>query len=328
MYTSADTDGHWSPLDEPCVPVGPTHELIETKFSVISAVAGKTILYSGGATVSQLDLETGESKIVLRSDGISEFATFGNNIVYYESDGDPSVHRPIDVIIDHGARSSSRYQRISPRPGQFAAGLITTPSGVYWWTAPDGFDTTIEEWRWDPETGAVEPFPKDSATIVRSDATQFFYFDSANRLIVRPQLPGPPTLVVEMDAKAPPPMPIAIDGDEVFYVRYQDVDLDGDLVARTSDGTERVLVSGMRITNGAIDPKYVYFIRNCSQVVVGPSTDCEDLYRVPRAGGPIETVFEGEENSTVFGVQTDACNVYWQQFRIDGGSIYAGEITP
>jgi hypothetical protein len=329
VETSVDTDGTWAPLDTPCVSVGPVHKLLDTHYSVVTALAGGTLLYSGGGTVSQLDLATGKTKLVLRSDGISEFATFGNDIVYYESDGDPVLRRPIDVIIDHGAHSTSRYQRISPRPGQYSAGLITTSAGIYWWTASDDFDAPKEEWRWNPDTGVVEPFVMDATTIVRSDATHFFYFDSSNRLIVRPQLPGPPDIVVQFDEKLPPPMPIAIDGDEVFYVPYQNTDLDGDLIARSSDGTERVLVTGQRITNGALDANYVYFTQDCGAMNGGPfDARCENLYRVPRAGGPIQTVFDGENNSTVFGVETDGCNVYWQQFRIDGGSLYAGEITP
>lgn len=328
IHTSVDSDGQWSSLEEPCVSVGPMGKLLETRFSLYTALAGDTLLYAGDGAVSQLDLATGDTKVVLRSDGISQFTTFGNNIVYYESNGDPFERRPIDVIVDHGARSTSRYQRISPRSGQLAAGLLSTRAGVYWWTAPAGFDVEIEEWRWTPD-GGVEPFPMDAATMVRADATQFFYFDSQNRLVVRPQTPGPPTLVVEMDAARPPPLPIAIDGDEMFYVPYQNVELDGDLVARHRDGTERVLVGGQRITHGALDRSHVYFTMDCGFQSGAPFDNrCENLYRVPREGGPFETVFDGEDNTAVFGVETDGCNVYWQQVTGTGGAVYAGEITP
>jgi hypothetical protein len=328
VQTSVDTDGHWSALDESCVPIGPTRRLVEAKYSVVFHPAGRTLLYSPGESVSQLDLATGESKIVLRSDGISEFGTIENDLVYYESDGNPEERRPIDVILDHGARSTSRYERISPEPGRYNMGLLTTPHGIYWQTSPG---TNMLEWRWNPETREVESFPMDRMTIARVDDTSLFYFDVMNRLVVRPQTGGPPTLVVDdvgalMDF---PPNPLGIDGDEVFYVPYRTPNFEGDLVARKFDGTQRVLASDRKITQGTIDSTHVYFTEDCGYQTNAPfDPRCQNLYRIPRAGGPIETVFEGEDNTDVFDVQVDACNVYWQQFTIDGSTVYGREITP
>ncbi|MFN0252961.1 MAG: hypothetical protein ACKV2T_39165 [Kofleriaceae bacterium] len=327
LHTSVDTDGTWTSLDDPCVSVGATRELFETRFSLLFQPAGDTLLYSSGQTVSQYDLATGETRVVLRSDGISQFGAVGDTIVYYESNGSTDSPTPIDLIVDHGARSTSRYERISPRPNRFQAGLVTTPAGAYWWTSYDGDKANAEYWRWDPETGATAPFTLDSITFVRTDDDSFFYFDSGNRLIVRPQHPGPPDLVVEMDPERPPPLPIGIDGDELFYVNHLDPSFEGDLVARGADGVERVIVTDNIIVSGTLAPAHVYFTVDCG-LMSGNDFDerCQNLYRVPRAGGPIETFFEGDANTTIWDVSVDGCNVYWQQFRVDGGSLYASEI--
>lgn len=329
LATSIDTDGTWSPFDRPCVSVGAQRELAESRFSVLAVPAGDTLLYSGGQTVSQLDLATGDSRVVLRSDSISEFGWIDDDIVYYEGDGARDGSSPIDLIIDHGARSTSRYQRISPRRSRFQAGLVTTRAGIYWWTSDDGNIETAEHWRYDPETGSVEPFPLEAASVIARDDTSFFFFDRRNRLVIRAQRPGPPDVVVDLDPELPVPAPLGIDGDEVFYVRYSSPELDGELVARAGDGTERTLVTGNIIVGGAIDPTYVYFTVDCG-VQDGGSFDerCQNVYRVPRAGGPIETYFAGDTNTAAFGVTIDRCNVYWQQFRLDGSSVYGRGITP
>jgi hypothetical protein len=329
LHTSVDTDGKWTSLDAPCVPVGPVRKLLDTRFSVISIPAGDSILYSGGQTVSQLDLATGESRVVLRSDGVSQFATIGDDLVYYEGDGSSNGSSPINLIVDHGARSTSRYERISPRPNRVHAGLLATPAGVYWWTSYDGDPANAEYWRWDPETGIVDTYALAARSIVRTDEDSFFYADARNRLIVRPQRPGEFDLVIEKDPDGAAPQPIGIDGDELFYVNHTMPSyFDGDLVTRGADGEERVIASGRYITGGAIDPTYVYFTEDCGFEDGGPfQTRCQNLYRVPRAGGPIETVFEGEPNSVVFDVVVDTCNVYWQHFTMDGGYLYGSEIT-
>ena len=328
LSTSVDTDGQWTSFEEPCVSVGPTRELVASRFSLLFTPAGNTLLYSGGETVSQLDLETGESRIVLRSDGVSEFGWIRDSLVYYEADGSPDGASPIDLIVDHGARSTSRYERISPRPHRAQAGLLTRPSGVYWWTSYDQDKANAEYWRWDPDTGATMPFALDASSLVRTDDDSFFYFDLDNRLTVRPQLPGPPDLVVEMDPERPPPLPIGIDGDELYYVNWLDLTLAGDLVVRGADGIERTLVTDNIIVGGALGPAHVYFVVDCG-VQFGEAFDarCQNLYRVPRGGGPIETVFEGEPNSTIWNVVVDRCNVYWQQFRMDGGALYGSDIN-
>ncbi len=327
LHTSVDTDGTWTSLDAPCVPVGPMRKLLDMRFSVIAVPAGGSILYSGGQTVSQLDLATGESRVVLRSDTVTQFTAVGDQLVYYEGDGERNGSSPINVIVDHGARSTSRYERISPRPNRAHAGLLGTQAGVYWWTSHDGDPANAEYWRWDPETGAVDTFILEARSIVRTDEDSFFYADWRNRLIVRPQRPGPFDLVIEKDPDGPAPQPIGIDGDELFYVNHATPEnFFGDLVTRTIAGEERVLVSARNVTGGAIDPTYVYFTEDCGYV--NGESRCQNLYRVPRAGGPIETVFEGERNSAVFDVTVDRCNVYWQQFTMEGGHVYAREITP
>lgn len=328
MYTSVDTDGRWSSLDDPCVPIPETRKLLETKYSVISIPAGDTILYSGGETVMQLDLETGRSEIVLRSDGISEFGVIGDRVVYYESNGDRAERRPIDVIIDHGASSTSRYERISPRHGLYNAGLITTPAGIYWWTSRTGDPHgEREEWRWNPETGTVEAFPLRASSSVVADEDSFLYFDDDRRLVVRPQLPGPPTLAIDWDDELQTPLPIALDGDDLFWVEHQvrePVEASVDqLITRGADRVERLLVETRVVTAGAVDPAYVYFTREDST----SNETRQNLYRVPRAGGPMETFFTGETNSAVFDVRVDRCNVYWQVFTVEGGALYGREIT-
>lgn len=329
LHTSVDTDGTWSSLEAPCVPLGPAHPILDTRNSVYQVPAGGSILYSGGQTVSQLDLASGEQRIVLRSDGVTEFTTIGNYLVYFEGDGDSNGSSPINVIVDHGARSTSRYQRISPRPGLGHAGLFATPAGVYWWTSYDGDPERAEYWRWDPETDVVDTYDLRSRWIIRTDEDSFFYVDPMNRLIVRPQQPGDLDLVIEKDPEGATPQPIGIDGDELFYVNHTMPSyFDGDLVRRGADGEEVVIASDRYITGGAIDPTYVYFTEDCGLEAGGPlQPRCQNLYRVPRAGGPIETVFEGERNSVVFEVVADRCNVYWQQVTMEGGALYGAEIT-
>ncbi len=309
-------------LDEPCVPIGEQKKLLDFSFSVLAVVAGDTLLYSTGGTISQLDIPSGERKVVLRSDGISEFGVLGDALVYYEANGNPSERTPIDVIIDHGARSTSRYQRISPRPGDYNAGLITTPNGIYWWTSPDGTLESRTTWRWNPETEAVEPFEMQARSIVRADDSSFFYFDTDNRLVVRSQTTGLPMFIEELDPAVVTPYPIAIDGDEVYYLLYSSDELDGDLVARKIDGSdERLLVGDRKPIYGAIDPTYVYFTESLEG-------GRGDIYRVPRAGGDIQTFFDGEEYTDVFDIRTDACNVYWQHYAFQSGALYGREITP
>lgn len=323
LHTSVDTDGMWSSLDTPCVSVGDQRKILDTRFTILYMPAGDSLLYSGGQTVSQLDIASGESKIVLRSDGITQFGAIGNSIVYYEGSS------PIDVIVDHGARSTSRYERISPRPDRPQAGLMTTPAGVYWWTSFDGAREHAEYWRWDPALETVEPYPLDSISLVRTDDDSFFYTDPRNRLIVQPQTPGPLELVIEKDPEGAIPQPIGIDGDELYYVDHtRPTYYDGDLVARGADGVERVLTTDRFITGGALAPGHVYFTEDCSVQDGGPfGMRCQNLYRIPRAGGVVETVFEGEPNSVVFDVTVDRCNVYWQHFTVDGGAVYGREIT-
>ena len=324
VYTSVDTDGRWSSLEEPCVPLGPTHKLLDSTFSVLSVPAGKTLLYSSGSTISQLDSSSGDSKVVLRSDGISEFGFVGDELVYYEANGNPQERAPIDVIIDHGAHSTSRYERISPRRGHYNAGLITTHNGIYWWSSANGDLEFASEWRWDPVTSSVTPFEMHNKSTVVSDDESFFYFDTDSRLVVRSQTTGEVTVVAELDPEAETtPQPIGIDGDEVFYFYSTSFELDGDLIARKFDGTERVLASGRQFVYGAIDSNYVYF-SDGSQDANWHGT----IWRVPRAGGDVQTFFEAGDFVDVFDIRTDACNVYWQIHTFDSGALYASEITP
>lgn len=321
VRTSVDTDGSWSGFDKPCVPVGPTaKKLLESNFSVWAQVVGDSLLYSTDRTITQLDIETGRSKVVLRSDGVSEFGVIDDALVYYESNGDPTERRPIDVIIDHGARSTSRYQRISPRHGLYNAGLVTTKNGVYWWTAQD-FDQPREDWRWNPSTNAVEPFPMRALSAVRADGESFFYIDMDNRIVVRSQTTNEVTVLAEYDPEVVTPYPIAIDRGEAFYILYRNADLVGDLVAHHVDGNQRSLLVDHQVVNGAIDPTYVYFTEAIDE-------DRGDILRVPRAGGSIETFFDGEDNTDVFDIVTDGCNVYWQYFAFESGAVYGREITP
>lgn len=324
-----DNDGKWSSLEEPCVSIGETRKLIDSRFSVWAVPAGRTLLYTGGEDVSQLDLASGESEVVLRSDHMAPFGWIRNSIVYYETDGRAESRNTLDLIVDHGAASTSRYERISPRPNRVHAGLLTTPAGVYWWTSISDLELA-EYWRWDPDTDTVERYELDTKSLVRTDDDSFFYVDSRDRLVVRPQLPGPIDLVIDPVPDLPMRQPIGIDGDELFYVNHlTEAYYDGDLVARGADGIERVLATGRYITGGAIDPSYVYFTEDCGIQDGGPfESRCQNLYRVPRAGGPVQTVFEGEVSSAVFDVTVDRCNVYWQQFTADGGALYGREITP
>lgn len=324
VYTSLDTDGAWSSLDAPCVPLGTSpRRLVETRFSVMVVPAGGTLLYSGGEDVSQLDLATGESKIVLRSDALWQFGVFGNDVVYYETNGDPENRIGIDLIMDHGARSTSRYERISPRPGSNHAGLLTTPNGIYWMTTPTlDPNSGREEWRWDPQTGSVEPFVIGAATQIRTDDVSLFYADAANRLVVRPQRPGPVTLTFENVPEQPAPLPIGIDGELLYYAVVRPGDSTHTLIERGLDREERTLASGRFITAAALDPRYVYFTADIDDRTGRRS----DVFRVPRTGGPIETYFKGEDNTAIYDVIVDRCNVYWQMFTIDGGAIYGREI--
>lgn len=319
-----DTDGAWSSLDGPCVPLGTSpRRLVETRFSVMVVPAGGTLLYSGGGDVSQLDLATGESKIVLRSDALWQFGVFGNDVVYYETNGDPENRIGIDLIMDHGAHSTSRYVRISPRPGSNHAGLLTTPNGIYWMTTPTlDPNSGREEWRWDPQTGSVDPFVIGAATQIRTDDVSLFYADAANRLVVRPQRPGPVTLTFENVPEQPAPLPIGIDGELLYYAVIRPGDSTHTLIERGLDREERTLASGRFITAAALDPRYVYFTADIDDRTGRRS----DVFRVPRTGGPIETYFKGEDNTAIYDVIVDRCNVYWQMFTIDGGAIYGREI--
>jgi hypothetical protein len=227
------------------------------------------------------------------------------------------------VIIDHGAHSTSRYQRISPRAGQYSTSLFATPSGVYWSTQASDLGTSAEDWRYNPETETVEAFPLDASSIVRTDETSLFYVDSLHRLVVRDQASGEAVFSTAFDEFLPLPIPIGLDGEELFYIQYFTSDSIGSLISSRIDGTtmRRSLVLNQHLTNGALTRDYVYVTFDCG-------FGCQNLYRVPRSGGPMQTVFAGEENSIVFDVRADACNVYWQQNTIDGVALYASEITP
>lgn len=308
VYTSQDTDGQWTALTEPCVPLGETRVLLRSPQSVVFSVAGATLLYSEGVDISQRSLVTDEDRVVIRSDHVTLFGSVDNDLVYFESDGDREHPVPIDVVVDHGARSSSRYERISPHPGHIAAGLAFAPHGTYWWTIPPD-SQPIEEWRWDPETDAVTPFPTDRRSIVRSDDASLFYFDSLNRPTVRSQTTGELHFVQAAGPVDITPFPLGIDGDELFYV--DDDATSAVLVARSFGGDQRVLTRDVSAA-GALGGAFIYFV----------ASQTTDLEQIARDGSSARTVFAGGFNSRVFDVTTDACNVYWQHLTMDGAAIY------
>jgi hypothetical protein len=321
LQVSEDTDGRWAPLDAACVPIGDPRVVLDAYDAVLYAPAGDTLAFSINDEISQIPLRGGEPRVVVRGNGLYQFGVIGNQLVYYESNGDLDNRSPIDVIVDHGVerdpqRSMPRYERISPAPGAIVSDLRVLDTGIYFTTAVAAPQQPLGQWRWDPRTRQSAAFALNAGSLVVNDGVSFFYFTPQSELMIRPVLPGPLRTFIAKDPDLSY-RPIGIDGDEVVFVELDVLNGSSQLVIRAADGSERSLASGPQINSATLDARYVYFNDDRARTT---------LYRVPRAGGEIEPYFVGEPNSLVFQITKDACNLYWQQLTIDGSRVHAASL--
>lgn len=151
---------------------------------------------------------------------------------------------------------------------------------------------------------ATAPVQASNPTGVTIDATHFYWVTLEGVALRAPKSGGPGEQIAAVDGVL---QDIAVDGDEVFFSRF-DGPTAGIYRTTTAGGPPELLAGEPTGTTGvALDATHVYYAQNTSG---SPA-----IKRVPRAGGPAETVRELED-SAVDIVLRDGCVHATDGYRI------------
>jgi hypothetical protein len=282
-------DGNWTRLDAPCAVASPAAQQLGADSLLTDfQPAGASVLFDTTGGLAQLGLGARHPQTISSSfpsgTTYSEFYVVANDLVYFDAPAD----KRFDMVIDHGANASNRWERIASISDTDFTSILATPGGLYWREA--GWQ------RWTPATGLVHASELPDVPTLLTDGATLFYKDGDD--LYTAAIGSAPIRLATVDQFT---LPIGI-ADGTAYVWHQDT---FELTAITPAGTRTIATTDSvgPPANHAFGGGYFYY---------SPPSRPSAIFRVALDTGTQETL--PAVDGRFLRIKADACNVYWTAF--------------